>query len=220
MLKTAAADARKPRRAPREGLPAVVFAPKPQELPLECLVEEIREASEALRWLPELKRGRARSATGGPPTPLGVRDGDTSPSASEAPKAPEPSSGLRCLVLRGKASEESSRMSLRSRSTHKNVIRVCSPLLCVVLITMALPIAARAWHDDNWRPRHHPYWRGRWGPRYFVPPAIALGVSPGYYAAPAYYPAPVYEAPYSPAPPAYVPAPVPPASQSFEIPSR
>jgi|SRR6516162_5917010 hypothetical protein len=103
-------------------------------------------------------------------------------------------------------------MSLRFRWTRENVIRVCSALLCAILIAMAAPNPARAWHDDNWLPRHHSYWRGRWGPRFFVPPPVAVGVYPGYY--PGYYPAPVYSAPFYPAPPSYLPVPVPPLAVS------
>jgi hypothetical protein len=119
-------------------------------------------------------------------------------------------------------------MSLPFRCTRENVIRVCSTLLCAVVISLAMPSAARAWHgdDDDWRPRHHWHyrhhgWEGRWYRSGFAaPPPFGVIVDPGYY-----YPAPVYRAPcpehydyddeayYPPGPPAFVPA--PPVSVSF-----
>ncbi len=101
-------------------------------------------------------------------------------------------------------------MSLPFRCSREVVSRVCSTLLCALVIAVAVPNPARAWHgDDDWRPRHyHWHHHGAWGPRFFAPPSISLGVYPGY------YPAPVYAAPYYAAPPAYVPV-LPPLSLSF-----
>jgi hypothetical protein len=94
-------------------------------------------------------------------------------------------------------------MSLPFRCTRKNLIRVCSALMCAIGIALALPNTASAWHGGYWAPRHaHWYRHGGWGPRFVVPPSFGVSVySPGY------YPAPVYGVPYYAAPPPYVPVP-------------
>lgn len=118
-------------------------------------------------------------------------------------------------------------MRLLLRWNHWNRIHFSAALLCAVVVALAVPNAARAWHgDDDWRPRHHHGHGhdGDWGgrryfahPPFFVPPPFGVRVYPGYYPAP-YYRTPCPEHYYEddasyPGPPAYVP--VPPVSVSF-----
>jgi hypothetical protein len=87
-------------------------------------------------------------------------------------------------------------MSLPLRCTRANMIRICSAVLCAVVIALAMPNAASAWHGDEWHP-HHYHWRHGWGPRFFVPPPVGVALYPGY------YPAPVYSPPYYAGPSSY-----------------
>jgi len=93
-------------------------------------------------------------------------------------------------------------MSLPFRCHREKLVRLFSVLLCAVVIALAMPNPARAWHDDDWRPRQsHEHPRGSWGPPWFVAAPFGVRIYPGY------YPAPIYSPPYYPGPPAYVQAP-------------
>jgi len=102
-------------------------------------------------------------------------------------------------------------MRLPFRRTRVTVLRICSAVLFAVVVALAIPNAAHAWHGDGgWHHGHGHWHHGGWGWGHhwygtaFVPAPFFVPPPPVY---PSYYPAPVYAAPYYPAPPVYIPGP-------------
>ncbi len=93
-------------------------------------------------------------------------------------------------------------MRLPFRCNRWNAISLCTALLCAVVITLAAPHEASAWHGGGgWGPRHfHGYYHGGWGgpwygpvlplsplPLFFPPPPFGVRVYPGFHPVPHYY---------------------------------